>query len=179
MNPDEGLFILTYPHPFLRRKAAEIAEVTDDVRELARLMVRSLTTFGGAGLAAPQVGYACRLVVMNLTGEKDSNVALVNPKIVEYSEDTVELPEACLSLPKIRGRVVRPRAIKVKATTLDGAAFGEEDAVELQGWSARVLQHEIDHLDGVLFIDHLTGVKHKMIEKKLQRLHRLARKRTK
>lgn len=164
--------IILYPNKFLRRKAQKIKTVSDDVKTLAQKMALCLMERGGAGLAAPQVGFSCRMIVLNLTGQPGDNVCLINPEIIEVSEETVELPEACLSIPGVRAKLIRPRKVKVKATNIEGVEF----VSEFDGWGARVIQHEYDHLEGVLFVDHLTGVKKSMVANKLRKLRRRIKK---
>jgi len=164
--------VYAYPETFLRKKAAPIADITEDVKALAQQMAITLLKMGGAGLAAPQVGYSCRLIVVNLTGNPKENACFINPEIVSSSEEKVEMPEACLSIPKIRAKVIRPRSVTLKALNLDG----EQIVEEIDGWSARVVQHEIDHLDGILFIDRVSGLRKGLLEGKLKRLRRNAKR---
>lgn len=120
----------------------------------------------GIGLAAPQIGWNVRLVVVNLTGKPEDDLVLVNPAVAEVSSATWVDDEACLSLPGISGKVERPKEFKVLAAGLSGdiLAFGAK------GMLGRCLLHEIDHLDGVLFIDRLSQAKKLTIKKKLQKL---------
>ena len=160
--------IILYPEEFLRRKAATVKEVNDAVKTLAQRMAITILKKGGAGLAAPQVGYSARIVVMNLTGDPKDCSCFINPEIMDQDEELVSMPERCLSIPKVKGNVMRPANIVVKFMNL----AGKELIAELTGWSARVMQHEIDHLNGVLFIDHLTGVQKTMAENKLKKLRK-------
>jgi peptide deformylase len=160
--------IILYPEEFLRRKAAKVKEVNDAVKTLAQRMAITLLSKGGAGLAAPQVGYSARIVVMNLTGDPKDCSCFINPEIMDQDEELVSMPERCLSIPKVKGNVMRPANVVVKFMNLEG----KELVTELKGWAARVMQHEIDHLDGVLFIDHLKGVQKTMAANKLKKLRK-------
>lgn len=158
--------ILRYPDPLLRRKAEPIETVTPEIRERALAMFPLMHEEGGIGLAAPQIGWNVRLVVVNLTGKPEDDLVLVNPKVAELSKTTWTEEEGCLSLPGIRGRVTRPKEFKVLAASLTGEilAFG------VKGMLGRCILHELDHLDGVLFIDHLSTAKKHTIKSKLQKL---------
>lgn len=126
----------------------------------------------GIGLAAPQVGVSQRLVVIAAVPDDDAGehlgpaLALVNPEIVSASPDALPYDEGCLSVPGITESVDRPRAVRLRYTTLDGERV-ERDAA---GLLARVVQHEIDHLDGILFVDRLSLLKRQLLRKRLQRL---------
>jgi len=142
----------------LRRKAKKIEKVTRDTQKLLDDMLETMRAGNGIGLAAPQVGVLQRALVVEI--EQDDKVpgsgvayALVNPEIVFRSEDTWENQEGCLSIPGWRGEVERPYRVTVKALDRDGNRV----RIEAEGWVARALQHEIDHLDGVLFIDKLVA----------------------
>ena len=158
--------ILRYPDPLLRRKAEPIETVTPEIRERALAMFPLMREEDGIGLAAPQIGWSVRLIVVNLSGKPEDDLVLINPAVAEVSKATWEKEEACLSLPGIRGKVERPKEFKVLAAGLTGEvlAFGAK------GMLGRCLLHEIDHLDGVLFIDRLSQVKKLTIKKKLQQL---------
>lgn len=163
-----ALDIVMYPDKILRAKSAPVTEITDDIKKLVRDMARCLLNNGGAGLSAPQVGKSLRIIIINLTGRDDDCSCLINPEIVSKSEDRMELPERCLSLPGIRDKILRPRIVRVTGKTVDGDDFDKE----FDGWASRVIQHEVDHLDGILFIDHIKPMKRKMIEGKLKKLRR-------
>jgi len=167
--------IILYPEEFLRRKAAKVKEVNDTIKTLAQRMVITLLNNGGAGLAAPQVGYSARIIIMNLTGISTDNSCFINPEILDRDEEMVSMPERCLSIPKVRGMVSRPKRIVIKFTNIEG----KELVTELTGWGARVMQHEIDHLDGVLFVDHLKGVQKTMAANKLKKIRKSVERRQK
>lgn len=140
--------------PVLRAKARPVDEIDQAVIDLARDMVETMLEEPGLGLAAPQVGESRRIIVVRIDADEHEEteprtVALINPVIIQASEEEVEGREGCLSLPTLQGIVPRAQEVLVAAVGLDG----EEVRIEGEGLLARVLQHEIDHLDGVLFID--------------------------
>ena len=145
--------------PILRERAAEVDEVDDEVRRLVEGMFAAMYAANGQGLAAPQVGVSKRIVVVDLPHEGVPAMALVNPRIVERSADRVRGEEGCLSIPGVSEVVERSARVVVEA--LDGG--GEPVRIEAEDEFARCLQHEIDHLDGILYIDHLSPLKRKML----------------
>ena len=150
--------VLQFPDPRLKQKSAPVGEISDEIRALARDMIEVMYDEPGIGLAAPQVGEAVRLVVMDTSwneegGEKNPQV-MVNPEIV-LREGTLTWTEGCLSVPDFQAEVERAARVVVRYTDLDGKAH-EEDASELR---AVCFQHEIDHLDGILFIDRISRLK--------------------
>lgn len=143
--------------------------VTDHIRRLARDMFETMYHAEGVGLAAPQVGVSRRLFVVDVPERpegRDEPVrhvhALVNPVIVESSAETARETEGCLSIPGIEESVTRPAQVVVEAQALDGSPV----RIDAHGMLARVLQHEADHLDGVLFIDRLSPLKRSLVRKK-------------
>jgi len=162
---EEELKILKFPDPRLRRIAEAVDEIDDGMRDRINEMLKLMREDHGIGLAAPQVGWNVRLFVMNLTGREDDDVVLINPEITSRKgKETAE--EGCLSLPKVYAKVVRPAVISVKGRVLDGS----EVEFEADGLLARCLQHEFDHLDGVLFIDKLTSARKRSVKGGLKRL---------
>jgi peptide deformylase len=139
-----------FPDPALRNAAAPIAEVDDDVRRLAGRMVDVMERAHGVGLAAPQLGIGRRILVYR-TGEEDEAVVLINPELVERSEETEVGTEGCLSLlgGELQVPIERHRRIRVSAKD----TTGETVERDVEGFEARVIQHEVDHLDGVLIVD--------------------------
>lgn len=133
----------------LRKKCKPIQSITSRHKNKIRQMVDLMYKSGGMGLAAPQCGWHRNVFVMNTTQRPGDELIFINPKIIGKSEDVVELPEGCLSLPGVIGVVDRPRKVTVEALDIDGRLFKLTDAA----WGARCMQHEIDHLSGVLFID--------------------------
>lgn len=168
--PDALLRILIAPDPVLRRTARPVGEGdADQVRALIPRMLASMYHAPGIGLAAPQVGVSLRLAVIDLQrDEQREPIVLVNPEIVARSTETEPHEEGCLSLPGQFADVVRPRAVTVRY--LDEAGARQEVAAE--GLLARCLQHEIDHLDGVLFVDHLSALKRNILLRRLAKAQR-------
>jgi peptide deformylase len=160
------LGVIHYPDPVLRRKAAPVAEVTDEVRAVARRMVELMREAEGIGLAAPQVGLPWRMFVTSVPENEERSVAddppsarpeptvYINPVLLEPEGRPEPMSEGCLSLPDIRGEVLRPPIISIKALDLEGRSF----TLRGSGLLARCWQHEVDHLDGVLIIDRMSGM---------------------
>lgn len=141
------LKILTVPNPILTTKAEPIKQINREILGLVPEMIKACRKANGIGLAAPQVGKSIRLCIVNLEHLGLAPFALINPKITKKSWKKVELEEGCLSIPGVYGIVRRPKKIRVKAQN----SHGQEDEFETDGLLARVIQHEIDHLDGILF----------------------------
>ncbi|MFP5225197.1 MAG: peptide deformylase [Actinomycetota bacterium] len=136
--------------PILRATAAPVTRFDDALKRLADDMLETMDDAPGVGLAAPQVGRSIQMFVYD-TGEEGERGGLCNPKITWLSQETIDMEEGCLSIPGIALDVTRPEAIMVEAQTLKG----DPVTIETGGFRARVFQHEIDHLNGILFIDHL------------------------
>ena len=157
--------IIVAPDPRLKQAAEPVAAVDDGLRRLADDMLDTMYAAPGIGLAAPQVGHSKRLIVADV-GPKDGPRqphVLINPEILWVSDDDNTANEGCLSLPEHYADVVRPRAIRV--AYLDRK--GERRQLEAEGLLATCIQHEIDHLDGILFVDHISALKRNMILRKL------------
>ncbi len=153
-NELAGLKVVRYPDPILSRRAAEIEQVDDGVRALARRMFEIMYASGGVGLAAPQVGVSARLFVTNPAGDEgDQEQVYVNPRIVSREGSDV-FEEGCLSVPGVNCKIRRSAEATVRATGLDGREFVKQ----ADGLLARIFQHEIDHLDGVLIADRMSPV---------------------
>lgn len=157
--------ILTFPDPRLREKSKPVAEVTDNIRSLMNEMLEIMYEAPGIGLAAPQINVHKRIVVIDLSEEKNSPLFFVNPEIIKSSGEE-EMEEGCLSVPEYSAIVQRPSEVTVKALNQDGEEF-EMDCNDLL---AVCIQHEIDHLDGKLFVDYLSPLKRQMVRKKLEKL---------
>ncbi len=164
--------ILEAPHPLLKAKAEPVDAGDPTLRRLADDMLETMYAAPGIGLAAPQVGVLKRLFVADLAnkkkGEEPAPIILLNPEIGWRSDEEVTLEEGCLSLPGQFADVLRPRAVRVRYQDLEGAAR----EIEAEGLLARCLQHELDHLDGVLFIDRISVLKRGMIMRKLAKARR-------
>ncbi len=159
--------IRIYPDPVLRVKCPEVKEFDAALRKLASDMIETMHAAPGIGLAAPQVGVEKRVAVVDLSvGEDRSQIhVLVNPKIVAKEGLESEV-EGCLSLPGINDKVDRPLRVTVQAQDLEG----KPAEIQAEDWLARALCHEIDHLDGVLFVDLLRGLRRERVRRQLRRL---------
>jgi len=143
--------VITYPDPFLRRSASDVEEVDNNIRQAVEKMLVTMYTNKGVGLAAPQVGLGRRIVVVNASGEKADEKILINPTIVER-RGAMEGEEGCLSFPGVAGVVRRSAHIVILAYDIEG----KEIELPATDFASRVLQHEIDHLEGMLFVDRMT-----------------------
>jgi peptide deformylase len=160
----ETLPILLVPDPKLRAKSKPVEPGDPRIPALAEKMLATMYKANGLGLAAPQVGELLRLVVVDVRpDDKKDPIVLVNPEIVAESRETAAREEGCLSLPGQFADVTRPRMVKVRWQDLSGA----RREVEADGLLSVCLQHEVDHLNGVLFVDHLSALKRHMILRKL------------
>jgi len=173
--------------PVLAAKAEPVKRVDAALLKLAEEMLKSMFAFEGIGLAAPQVGVGLRLITLavNMPSEESTRpltpgealllprmpLALVNPEIVASGDTLVEAEEGCLSVPEIYAAVSRPSVVELQARTL----AGEVIRAQCGGWLARVLQHEIDHLDGTLFIDRVSPAGYRLIKPKVDRLRAKAK----
>ena len=157
--------IITAPDPRLKIKAKPVAQVDAKVRRLMDDMLETMYHAIGIGLAAPQVGAAQRVLVIDAAreGEKPQPMRITNPEILWRSEETILANEGCLSLPEHYADVTRPNAIKVRYLDYEG----EIRELAAEGLLATCIQHEMDHLDGVLFVDHLSALKRSIILRKL------------
>jgi len=164
------LSIRTYGDPVLRRQADPITEITPEIHKLIEDMFETMYAAEGIGLAAPQVGHSIRLFIIDLApmeeGADPQPKIFINPYIISYGSETDSYEEGCLSLPTIHEDVIRPTSIRLRYETLEG----ERREEEIEGFSARVIQHEYDHLQGVLFIDRLGTLKRSLLKKTLKRI---------
>ncbi|MEI4194518.1 peptide deformylase [Roseovarius sp. E0-M6] len=163
--------ILIHPDPRLKKACAPVSEITDDLRALAGDMLETMYDAPGIGLAAPQVGVLNRLIVMDCEKDEETEpapVVMINPEIVAASDEVNVYEEGCLSIPEQFAEVTRPREVEVRWIGLDG----EEHKAAYDGLWATCVQHEIDHLDGKLFIDYLGAMKRQMITRKMVKLKR-------
>lgn len=159
--------ILVIPDARLRAVADPVVEVDDEIKTLSKDMLETMYAAPGIGLAAPQIGVMKRVVVMDLAKEDEEPAPLVmiNPEILKFSEETAVTEEGCLSIPELYYDVERPAEVRVRYTNLDG------EAVELDAKDrlAVCVQHELDHLDGVLYIDYLSRLKRDRVIKKFDK----------
>lgn len=160
--------ILRHPDPRLRRKAQAVERVDDPVRALVADLADTMYQAPGIGLAAPQLGVAQRVIVIDISEERNALQVFINPQILS-AEGQQTLEEGCLSVPGIYDNVTRASHIRVRALGRDGEAF----ELEAEGLLATCIQHEIDHLEGKLFIDHLSRLKQQRIRKKVDKQERL------
>lgn len=161
--------ILQYPDPRLKRIAEPIADITHTVRMLATDMVETMYAAPGVGLAAPQVGENLRLVVLDPSGPEEQADArvLVNPVLSPHGDAMTVDPEGCLSVPlNYRADVARFACVRVRARLLDGAFMDEI----WQGFAAIIVQHEVDHLDGKLFLHHISRLRRMLYDSKIKKM---------
>lgn len=160
--------VRVYGDPVLRVKSKPVVEMDSSVEELVDEMFKALEEEGGIGLAAPQIGVPLRIIVVSLPADIGrTEVALVNPEI-KSAEGWQEFEEGCLSVPGIFDKVKRRARIKIEGLLPNGKRFESE----YEGFPATVFQHEIDHLDGVLFVDRLPRMKRRLLEKELSEITR-------
>jgi peptide deformylase len=153
------LEIVTLPEPILRRKARKVTDFGEDLQVLVEDMVETMREAPGVGLAATQVAVPLRVIVVEYGSEENDEVppklyAVINPEIVRFSQEKVTGTEGCLSIPGVAGDVERATAITVKGYNRQGRPL----KIKASGWLARIFQHEVDHLDGVLFVDRAEKV---------------------
>lgn len=162
------LAVIQYPNPVLAAKAAPIQVFDDDLKCLAADMAETMYEAPGVGLAANQVGVLRRIVVIDVTEDKTGLLVLCNPEIIEKSLELKDHEEGCLSLKGLYEHVKRPDHVRVRAQDLDGKTF----ELDCSGLLAVCVQHELDHLDGIVFIDHLSMLKKQRATTKLRKLRR-------
>jgi peptide deformylase len=167
ITPMTKLVILEYPDPRLRKKAALVPLVDDAVRQLADNMLETMYAAHGVGLAATQVDVHQRLIVLDVSEERNRPLILINPQLLKL-EGSAPAEEGCLSLPGIYDKLSRATNIRVRALGRDGQPF-EMDA---DGLLAVCIQHEMDHLDGKLFVDYLSELKRQLIRRRLTKERR-------
>lgn len=163
--------VLQYPDPRLAQKSAEVTEIDDEIRALAQDLLDTLKAIGGVGIAAPQIGVHKRVIILDLSQElQDPDApqdfkALINPRVTVLDPALHAENEGCLSVPEYRAMVKRPRRVALDALDLDG------NPVHLEGeaYYGAAMQHETDHLDGKLFIDHLSYLKRSLYDKKMRK----------
>ena len=164
--------ILNFPDPRLRTKAKPVAVVNDEIRTLASDMLETMYAAPGIGLAASQVDKHIQLIVMDLSEDRDEPLVFINPKITPLTDETQPYEEGCLSIPEVYEKVDRSAKIKIDALDLQGELF----SLEAEGLLAVCIQHEMDHLDGKLFVDYLSPLKRQRIREKLTKAERVREK---
>ncbi|MDP7422083.1 MAG: peptide deformylase [bacterium] len=173
---DDILRIRIFGEPVLRRSTKSVDNLDQEIMDLISKMLQTMYQAPGVGLAAPQVGVSFKLCVLDV-GE--GSLTLINPEIVEFSDDTFVFEEGCLSFPEITAEVIRPATVRLKADTLLSNGKVHEDGPfekDFDGLLARVIQHEIDHLNGKLFVDHLSPGLRLSLEGKLKKLKKQSKK---
>lgn len=158
--------ILTYPNPELKKKSAPVTIITDSIRELVQDMADTMYDAPGIGLAAPQIGVHQRVIVIDISGKNETPelIVAINPVIVHAEGEAYE-EEGCLSVPSYAANVKRHARVIVKALDLDGV----EQTWKAEELLAIAFQHEIDHLDGILFVDHLSTLKRELFQRKARK----------
>ena len=156
----------------LRTIAKPVDEVTDEIRQLVADMFETMYEAPGIGLAATQVDHHIQLIVMDLSEEKDQPIVFINPKVTPLTQETQPYEEGCLSVPQIYDKVERSSRVKIEAINLEGQAF-EIEADELL---AVCIQHEMDHLNGKLFVDYLSPLKRQRAREKVEKILRQRQK---
>lgn len=160
--------ILEFPDPRLRTVAEPVTEFNDELRQLVKDMFETMYDAPGIGLAASQINVHQRIITIDLSEDKDQPLVVINPQVEPLTEETDKMQEGCLSVPGFYEDVVRPNRIRLTAQD----EHGEQYTLEADDLLAVCIQHEIDHLDGKLFIDYLSPLKRNRIRSKLEKLHR-------
>lgn len=166
--------IVTYNDPILKQKTDPVSEDSKELQLLIDDMFETMYQASGVGLAAPQIGKSIQIFVMDadaiteeMEDEADAGpITLINPEIIKEDDEKVRLEEGCLSIPEVRDEVTRPKSITVKYRDRD---FNEQ-TLDASGWVARVIQHEYDHLQGVLFLDYLSAFKRRLHKSTLKKI---------
>ena len=161
--------ILEYPNERLRNRAAPVETVDDEVRRLVDDMLETMYDARGIGLAATQVDVHRRVIVMDVSDDRTSPLVLINPEVAPIGEEREPMQEGCLSIPEYYADVPRALRVHLKALDRDGQPY----ELEADGLLAHCIQHEHDHLEGVLFVDYLSPLKRDRVMKKMQKRHKL------
>lgn len=163
--------ILVHPDPRLKKMCEPIARITPEIETLAADMLATMYDAPGIGLAAPQIGVNKRLFVVDASREPETDpraLVMVNPELEWVSDETRAYEEGCLSVPDQYAEVIRPAEVRLRWTGLDGKSHAEE----FDGLWATCVQHELDHLNGVMFLDHISAMKRQMITRRMVKLKR-------
>ena len=160
------------PDPLLRKVAKPVSTVTNEIKQLLDDMAQTMYDAPGIGLAGPQIGELKRLIVMDCSRDDETNELwqMINPEITRFSEESALLEEGCLSIPGHNAEVSRPAWVEVRFSDIEG----EERQIRAEGLLAACVQHEIDHLNGILFIDHISKLKRDIIWRKVLKESRQA-----
>lgn len=160
--------VLEFPDPRLRTSAQPVADVDDNIRQIVEDMFETMYECKGIGLAATQVNIHQRIIVIDVSEEKNERHVFINPELIILDDTPESYDEGCLSIPGFYEPVERPKKVKVEALDQHGKAF----TIKPEGLLAVCIQHEIDHLDGKLFVDYISPIKRNRIRKKLEKQHR-------
>jgi peptide deformylase len=166
--------VFTYGHPVLRQVAEPVTVFDDQLKRFVDEMVETMHQEDGVGLAAPQVGRSIRLAVIDATAGESPPIVFINPRITWFSEEVGDYDEGCLSIPNISIDVSRPVSVSVEAQDVQGNPFVIEKAT---GLLARAIQHEYDHLEGILFVDKISALQKQLLSGKLKKLAKFTRSR--
>ena len=167
--------ILLFPNPKLRQKAQNIREITQTEVEISKQMIDIMLKAPGVGLAANQIGILKKIITINIedkTTSKNIAYSLFNPKIISYSKELILMEEGCLSFPEQYAEIERPSSVKIEYIN----EKNEIIKAEKKGFEARVIQHEIDHLQGKLFVDYLSSLRRNIILNKIKKLKKMSQK---
>jgi peptide deformylase len=166
------LEIKKYPSRVLKQKAAPVTDIDEDLQALIDDMIETMYAAPGVGLAAPQVGVSRRLAVIDVStkGTEMPLLVLINPELLE-KDGAIEFEEGCLSIPEFTAKVTRAEKVKVRATDREGKGM----EIEAEGLLAIALQHEMDHLDGTLFIDRISPIKREFFKKRIKKAQKLSK----
>lgn len=156
-----------YGHPILRKKAAPVTVFDDDLKAFVNEMKATMREYEGVGLAAPQAGWSIRCVVIDPSKEANNPIVFINPEFTYKSEEILVHEEGCLSFPDLHVDISRHKIVSVKAFDENGKSFIVENAEDL---FSRALQHEIDHIDGLFIIDHISLLQRKLLKGKLKKI---------
>ena len=162
------LNIIHFPDPRLHKVAKPVEAVDARIKQLVKDMAQTMYEAPGIGMAATQVDQHIQLIVMDLSEDKDQPMVFINPKITPLTEETLSYEEGCLSVPQIYDKVERPSRVKIEAINLEGQAF----EVEADDLLAVCIQHEMDHLNGKLFVDYLSPLKRQRAREKVEKVVR-------
>lgn len=160
--------ILSFPDPRLRTKAKPVEQVNDEIRQLVKDMLETMYAAPGIGLAASQVDRHIQLIVMDLSEEKNEPRVFINPSVTPLTEELQPYEEGCLSVPQVFDKVERPAQVRIDFLDLEG----KQQSVNADGLLAVCIQHEMDHLDGKLFVDYLSPLKRQRIREKISKNER-------
>lgn len=164
--------ILSYPDPRLRTIATPVKEVTTEIKTLISDMIETMYDAEGIGLAASQVDKHIQLIVMDLSENKDTPIVFINPKVTPLVEEKQPYEEGCLSVPEVYDKVERPNKVRIEALDQDGKAIDQE----AEGLLAVCIQHEMDHLNGIIFVDYLSHLKQTRARDKVKKVLKIREK---